>query len=92
MIQVPLLRASVATRFNADIRRSIIEPRPKSGPLARKTARQPENQYFFRLHFRPPTTGRLWWRFWQLAPRPASKWWNWAVIVVHFFEQRPRLF
>jgi len=55
MIQVALASGfGCVRRFNADIRKVYHRTPTEIRALARQTARQPENQYLFRLHFRPP--------------------------------------
>jgi len=55
MIQVALASGfGCVRRFNADIRKVYHRTPTEVRALARQTARQPENQYLFRLHFRPP--------------------------------------
>lgn len=54
-------------RFNASIRKTYHRTPTQIRKLARQTAIQPENQYFFRLRFRPPYSWRGMLAF--LAPR-----------------------
>ena len=55
MIQVALVSGfGCVRRFNADIRKVYHRTPTQIRALARQTVSQPENQYLFRLNFRPP--------------------------------------
>jgi AraC family transcriptional regulator, regulatory protein of adaptative response / DNA-3-methyladenine glycosylase II len=58
--RLPMSQVAIASgfgcirRFNADIRKTYHRTPTQIRRLARQTATQPQNQYFFRLRFRPP--------------------------------------
>src|SRR5215475_12963550 len=71
MIQVALVSGfGCVRRFNADIRKTYHRTPTQIRALARQTAIQPDHQYEFRLHFRPPYNWKAILRFLEARAIP----------------------
>jgi len=75
---------SSVRRFNAGIRKVYHRTPTHIRSLARQNALQPENQYFFRLHFRPPYNWKGMLLSCRRAQPPALKQWSMAATGVQF--------